>query len=156
MSFGLNSEAQNKKMELSFTTGYVINHWEIGTEYQKFAPGGHIGFNLYTKKAKRFKTDFQLSINLSGRGGKNTSGSFLSVNALYGGRYYFVDPEKSTSIFASALIGGVFINETGDDFTENLIGFGYSAGCFVDINRFIIGASVESYNNFIFKVGYTF
>lgn len=83
-------------------------------------------------------------------------GSFLSVNAVYGGRYYFTDPEKSTTVFANALIGGVFISEKGDDFTENLFGFGYSAGCFVDMNRFIIGASVESYNNFIFKVGYTF
>lgn len=62
MSFGLNSEAQNKKMEFSSTTGFVINHWELGTEYQEFAYGGHVGFNLYTKKVKRFKTDLQLSI----------------------------------------------------------------------------------------------
>ena len=58
LSFGLNSQAQNKKMELSFTSGFVINHWELGTEYQEFASGGHIGFNLYTKKAKRFKKTY--------------------------------------------------------------------------------------------------
>ena len=151
ISFGLTAQSQNKKMEFSATTGLVINHELLGIEFQGLDYGVHFGFNMYTKQMKRFKTDLQVSLNYS-VGNSN----FLSVNALYGGRYYFTDPEKLTTFFANALIGGVYINEAGDDFFANEFGFGYSAGCFVGVNRFVIGASVESYNNFIFKLGYTF
>jgi hypothetical protein len=103
---------------------------------------------------KRFKSDLQASVNISGAAG--TSGRFLTVNALYGGRYYILNPEKPTKLFANALAGGAFIAETGDDFTENRFGVGYSVGLFAVVNHLVVGASAESFNNVIFKIGYTF
>ena len=151
-SFGLSTEAQTKKHEFSYTIGLVVNHDELGSGYQTFTYGGHVGFNMYSKKVKQLKSELQVSLNLVGRDGS----SFLSLNALYGGRYYFVDPAKTTTFFVNTLIGGLYLNESGDDFIENLIGFGYSIGFFMDKDRFLIGVSAESFNNFIFKIGYTF
>ena len=45
--------------------------------------------------------------------------------------------------------------KTGDDFTENRFGPGYSVRVYVVRDRFVLGAAAESYNNFIFKIGYT-
>ena len=154
IALSIASHAQDKKIAFSATTGLVISHTELGTEYQEFDFGGHIGFNLYSKKEKRFKTDLQSSLNVSGA--QNSSSSFLSVNALYGGRYYIIDPEKPVTAFVNALVGGVYIYELGDDFIDDRFGVGYSVGGFVDINRLMIGAAAESFHNFIFKVGYTF
>ena len=148
------SRAQDKKKEFSATIGFAANHEELGTAYLGFAYGGHIGFNLYSRELKRFKSDLQASVNFSGK--NNASGSLLTFNALYGGRYYILNPEKPTKVFANVLAGPAFIAETGGDFTENRFGLGYSAGIFVVFNRFVVGTSAESYNNFIFKVGYTF
>lgn len=151
---GLTAEAQNRKMELSSTLGFGLSFEELGTPYEEFGNAIHLGFNLYAKGDQLFKGDAQLSINYSG--GNQLSSSILAVNALYGGRYYFTSPEEEVSFFANALIGGMYTLEEGDDYTESLFRFGYSFGCFLGLNRFIVGTSIESYNNFIFKVGYTF
>jgi len=148
----LTLNAQAKKMEFSSTIGFVLNHEELGTDFQEFGYGGHLGFNLYSKKAKRLKTDLQVSLNLSG--GEGISSDFFSLNALYGGRYYFTKLEKSTKVFTNILVGGSFVSELGDDFTENRLEFGYSVGLFINPKRFLIGVSAESFNNFIFKIGY--
>ena len=57
--------------------------------------GVHIGANLYSKELKRLKSDLQVSLNLSGM--PMGTGRILSVNALYGGRYYIINPENNVS-----------------------------------------------------------
>lgn len=150
--FSIVVKAQNKKMELSTTIGFVINHGELDNQFQEISNGGHLGFNLYSTKEKRFKSDLQLSMNISG----NSSSSLLSINGLYGGRYYFTKPDKSTAIFGNALIGGAYISEIGDDFIESSFGLGYSVGVFMDLKKIVLGISSESFNNFILKAGYKF
>lgn len=141
-------------MKIATTAGYLINHDRLGSNYQGFTPGGHIGFNMYSKKAERIKTDFQVSLNFSG--GQNALSSFQSVNALYGGRFYLTNPEKPTKLFANALIGATFVRESGYEFIEYFLRVGYTVGCVLEINRFILGPSIESYNSIIFKLGYGF
>jgi len=154
VSLSIATRAQDKKKEFSLTTGLVANHGELGAPEEELAYGAHLGFNLYSKKPKRLKSDLQLSMNFSGE--SNTSSTLFSLNGLYGGRYYILAPEKSTTAFVNALIGGSFVQESGDDFTEVLLNIGYAVGGFVVINRWILGVSAESYNNFILKIGYTF
>lgn len=148
--FDFAAEAQERKMEFSITAGILLNH----DEFDDFEYGGHLGVNLYNRNEKRFKSDIQLSFNFSGS--EYSSTAVLSFNGLYGFRYYSAGPNESKRIFANALIGGSLAFGLGDDFSENLSGLGYSFGLFADLNRFIMGASIESYNNFIFKLGYTF
>ena len=151
---GVASRAQDTKKEISPTMGFVVSDEEFGLADPETAFGVHIGANLYSKELKRLKSDLQLSLNLTGM--PMGTGRILSVNALYGGRYYIINPEKNVSVFINGLVGGAFIAESGDDYTENRFGLGYSAGVFGDINRFILGISVESFNSFILKVGYSF
>lgn len=150
MLVNLTAEAQDKKMESSYTIGFLVNHENLGYSMVRFEYGGHLGVNLYSANTKRLKADFQFSMNLSG------GDTFISINALGGGRYYILDSEQSPTIFINLLLGGAYIFEEGDDFTEHLFDIGYSAGCFIDMNKFTIGVAAESYNNFIFKIGYSF
>jgi len=151
---GVASRAQGSKKEITPTIGFVVSHEEFGLADLETAFGIHIGANMYSRELKRIKSDLQVSLNLSGM--PAGSGRILSFNALYGGRYYILNPEKPASVYVNALVGGVFIAESGDDYTENRFGLGYSAGVFGDIDRFIVGISVESFNAYILKVGYSF
>lgn len=151
---GLTIQAQDKKFEFSPNVGLVLNHEEIGLYFQDFTYGGHLGVNIYKARVKRFKSELQLSIASSGSG--ITSNNLITINGLYGGRYYILNPNKPTKVFVNILLGGAFVNETGDDFTESLLYVGYSLGGYIDLNRLIVGASIESFNNIIFKIGYTF
>jgi hypothetical protein len=151
---GIASWGQSRKKEITPSIGFVVSHEEFVLSDQETAFGIHIGANLYSKELKPLKSDLQLSLNLTGM--PMGTGRILSVNALYGGRYYIINPEKNVSVFINGLVGGAFIAESGDDYTENRFGLGYSAGVFGDINRFILGISVESFNSFILKAGYSF
>ncbi len=148
------AKAQDKKMQVSTTVGYSLNYDAFDGPSLRSSPGFHLGFNLYKRVPKRFKTDLQLSINLSGRG--SSKGNVLSVNPLFGGRYYITNPESSNNVFVNTLIGGSLVRETGDDFYENFLSVGYSVGCYANLNRLVLGLSIESYNNLIIKVGYKF
>lgn len=150
MSLSLVSNGQSKKTAFSLTAGFVFNH----DEFEDFTRGIHLGYNLYYRNTKRLRPDFQVSLNTSGLG--NSSSNILSINVLVGGRYYFTKAEKPTKFFVNTLLGGSLAAELGDDFTENLSSVGYTVGLFLDIKRLMIGASIESYNNFILKAGYTF
>lgn len=148
------TRAQDKRYEVSPTLGWVVHHQDLGNSFQNFNHGVHMGVNLYNAREKRFKSDLQLSLNTSGVG--NFGGNVMSINALYGGRYYISDPGKRSKVFANALVGGTFVVENGDDYIENFLDLGYSLGIFFRADRWILGTSAESYNNFILKVGYAF
>jgi hypothetical protein len=148
------AQSQDRKLEFSPTTGLVMAYEEPGSGFEELGYGVHFGVNIYSKRPKRLKTDLQISMNFTGKA--IGTGSILSVNALYGGRFYLTRPEQRTKVFVNALAGGAFIGESGDDFTENRFDLGYSLGSFVLIKRMLLGVSAESYNNVILKIGYTF
>ena len=151
---GLRVNGQDKRFEFAPTLGFVVHHEDLGYSFQEFTYGAHLGINMYNAQVKRFKSDLQVSLNTSGIA--NTSSNLITINGLYGGRYYILDPGKTTKVFVNALLGGAFVNETGDDFSESYLDVGYSAGIFVQTRRLLLGASAESFNNFVFKAGYTF
>ena len=154
MVTGIAAEAQDKRFEFTPSLGFVVHHENLGYSFREFTYGVHLGVNMYNARAKRLKSDLQVSINASGGG--TGSSDLITINGLYGGRYYILDPARTTRVFINALLGGAFVNETGDDFTESYLDVGYSSGIFVQSNRLILGVSVESFNNFVFKVGYAF
>ena len=148
--------SQERKLDFNLSIGFLLNHYELGTSNVELAPGTHLSLNIYNRKEKKLKSEFQFSMNASGRGGSNMSGSFFSTNLLYGLRYYLTQPDKNYQFYINSLIGPSYVNESGDDFTDNFFSFGYSLGAHTYFNKVSIGLAAESYNNFIFKLGYTF
>jgi len=146
------SFAQEKKMEFAVTTGFARR--AAIEQFGGTGKGFHIGANMYKRNAERFTSDAQLSLNFINLDKSLTN--VLAINALYGVRYYFSKPENDTRFFLSVLIGPAFKNESGDDYIESILDFGYAGGLFVESNKFVFGASLDAPQNLIFKIGYTF
>lgn len=147
-------QAQEKKKELSISTGFATK-LSIDDPFASEAGNGfHLGANLYKRNAKKLSWDSQLSMNYTDQ--KNSSTDLFTINALIGGRFYFNKTENPTRIFFSLLGGAALRIENGDDFTETLIDVGYSGGLYAERQRFVFGVSIDAPKNLIFKVGYTF
>ena len=54
--------------------------------------------------------------------------------------------------FLSVLIGPAFKNESGDDYIESILDFGYAGGLFVESNKFVFGASLDAPQNLILRL----
>lgn len=147
-------QAQEKKTELSISTGFATK-LSIDDPFASEAGNGfHLGANLYKRNAKKLSWDSQLSMNYTDQ--KNSSTDLFMINALIGGRFYFNKTESPTRIFFSLLGGAALRLENGDDFTETLIDVGYSGGLYAERERFVFGVSIDAPKNLIFKMGYTF
>ncbi|MFY0594468.1 hypothetical protein [Roseivirga sp.] len=144
--------SQEKKTELSISTGYATK-LSFDQNAVEEGNGFHLGVNLYKRGAERWSWDAQLSINLIA---PNPSRDELTINALYGVRYYFNKISSPTRIFFNVLGGVALRNEFADDFTETLIDVGYSGGLFVERKQLLFGLSIDAPQNLIFKVGYRF
>ncbi|GAB5526291.1 MAG: hypothetical protein Roseis2KO_41630 [Roseivirga sp.] len=145
-------QAQEKKKEFAVTAGFAVKI--ANPDFFESSHGLHLGINMYNRHASKFTSDAQFSLNYTSD--KFTSSERLTINALYGVRMYFNPPENNTRFFMNLLAGFAFRNETGDDFVENLPDIGYSGGVYMESGRFLLGVSVDSPTNVIFKVGYTF
>lgn len=148
----ITSFGQEKKIEFSITAGYA-NRLAI-QQFDRTGNGFHLGANMYKRSAERITTDAQLSLNFTDL--KSSLTNILMVNALYGVRYYFSKPENDKRFFFNALLGPALRHESGDDFIETLIDFGYSTGLFLESKRLLFGVSLDAPQNLIFKVGYSF
>ncbi len=145
-------QAQEKRKEFALTGGFAVKITD--PIVPESSHGFHLGVNMYNRDARKFTSDAQFSLNYTFD--KFGSGRLFTLNALYGVRMYFTSPEKNTRIFMNLLAGFAFRNETGDDYVENLPDIGYSGGVFMESGRYLIGVSVDSPVNVIFKLGYTF
>jgi hypothetical protein len=150
---GLTAYAQEKKTEFSVSTGFATR---LTTDPNSFeaSNGFHLGVNLYKRKASKWTWDAQLSMNYTSD--KFTASGHITINALYGARYYFTKPESATRFFMSILGGLALRNESGDDFISTYLDVGYSGGFFMETKQLLFGISVDSPQNVIFKVGYKF
>lgn len=146
------SLAQEKKREFSATAGYAVRVFD--TDFEGNASGFYLGLNLYKRNATGLTTDAQVSLNYISQ--DQSSSNILSINALYGIRYYFNSPEASTRVFFNTLVGPAYKNVSGDDSIENVIDFGYSAGIFVAPKKWVFGISIDNPTNLVFKVGLRF
>lgn len=146
------SYAQEKEMEFVLTAGFAkrLAIEQFGSTGQGF----HLGVNMYKRDGERLTTDAQLSLNYVNL--DNSSTNVLMVNALYGVRYYFSKLENDTRLFFNVLIGPAFKNESGDDFIESLIDFGYSSGFYIESKKLVFGVSLDAPQNLVFKVGLKF
>lgn len=151
---GTIAKAQNNDFSSTITLG-------IGAPILDGGIGGHIGFNPAYSVSEYFAVEGQLSyaymrINSSFISGK--TGKVQSANILTGGRVYFTGEDKKVRPYANLLIGGMYNHEVQDSsgFKTTEFGFGLSAGAFVNINQFILGLSLDTPQNIIFKLGYTF
>ncbi|WP_139135204.1 hypothetical protein [Roseivirga sp. 4D4] len=148
------AQAQEKKLELSVTTGFATKLSINDPLNSEAGNGFHIGANFYKRDAQTWSWDTQLSMNFTSE--TNSSSDHFTFNSLFGGRYYFSKPENLTRLFFSLLGGIALRSETGDDFTDTFIDVGYSGGLYLERDRFLFGISIDAPQNFIFKLGYTF
>lgn len=139
-------QAQDKERAFSPSIGYARKL----DPFVRNPNGIHLGLNMYRKNARRFTSDAQFSVNLTG----NRINTFAGINALFGVRYYFMSNEQSTRLFTNLLAGAAFTSESGDDFIENAFRPGYSLGLYLEINDIVFGTAIESPENFFVKVGY--
>ena len=117
--------------------------------------GFHLGINRYKHNAEGISPDLQLSMNLISE--TEGSGDHFTVQALYGARYYFkTHSEGHKRIFVSALLGPAFRNESGDDFIDNRLDIGYSAGAYLELSKVVLGLSMDAPASLVFKIGLTF
>ena len=122
--------------------------------------GFHIGVNPYYSVSSYFAFEGQISyayVNitsgfLSGETGNTNTGNFL-----VGGRLFFRSKEKKVRPYINLLMGAMINREVS---REQVFGpdlsFGGSVGAFVEIDRFVVGASLDSPQNVTLKVGYLF
>ncbi|MBO3697009.1 outer membrane beta-barrel protein [Roseivirga sp. E12] len=146
-------KAQEKKIGFTISAGYASKLTFDGNSFEA-GNGIHLGINLYKKNTERLSWDGQLSINNTAE--KFTSSNLITINALYGVRYYLSKPESVTRFFASLLGGPALRIDNGDDFTETIIDVGYSVGFYAERKRFLFGVSIDAPENLIFKLGYIF
>lgn len=140
--------AQDEEFYTSPTIGLNIPILDNGI-------GFHIGVNPTFPISSFISVESQLSF-----GYVKNSGTFLTgesstqsnVNALLGGRLYLLSKERKVRPYLNLLLGGMYNSEA--DFKEYAIGG--SAGGFIEINKLLFGAAVETPGNFIFKTGYIF
>lgn len=147
------SQAQEKKLGFTISMGHASKLTFDPNSFEA-ANGFHLGINMYQRNAQRWTWDAQLSVNNTAA--KFTSSNLFTINTLYGARYYFNEPVSKTRFFLN-LLGGVALRiDNGDDYTETTLDVGYSAGFYAERKRFLFGVSVDSPENLIFKVGYSF
>jgi len=117
--------------------------------------GFHIGINPAYSISSFVAIEGQVSFAYVKDAGFSLSGrasSQSNLNALVGGRFYIFSDEGKTQPYFNLLIGGMYNSEA--DYMEYV--FGGSVGGFVEINKFLLGASFETPGNIIIKVGYVF
>ena len=122
------------------------------------AIGVHIGVNPSYAVSSHFSIEGQVSYSYTRINGAFISGArglINSFNALAGGRLYFIQEDKSVRPYINLLIGANQFRELSETLKETR-GFkiGFSAGAYVEIQKFLLGVSLDSPENFIFKVGY--
>jgi len=144
--------AQDAKRKLSGTMGYVTKIVETNS-YEE-SKGFHLGLTWAKPNASKFTSDMQLSMNYTID--KHTSSNNLTVQGLFGFRYYLSVAENKHRLFLRLLAGPAFRNEAGDDFIENRIDVGYSGGLFLQVKKLQFGISINAPQNAVFQVGYTF
>ncbi len=93
------------------------------------------------------------------------SGAFISGgeekvnagNALVGGRLYFTAREKKLRPYLNLLLGGNYTqeNQDGGETTANF-GPGFSVGGFLEMQKLLIGLSIDSPQNIVLKAGFIF
>jgi len=135
----------------------------VGTPMLDNGIGFHVGYNPSFSVHEYFAVEGQLSYfytNLTGSFISGNTGTVQSVNLLTGGRLYFTSEDKNVRPYINLLIGGMynreFMERIGGSNTTSEFGLGGSAGAYVNISRFVIGLSLDTPQNFILKVGYTF
>ena len=117
--------------------------------------GFYIGVNPSFPLSRFISVESQLSfayVKIDGSFISGETGSQSNVNALLGGRLYLLSKERKARPYFNLLVGGMYNSE--EDYME--FTFGGSAGGFVEINKILLGVSVETPGNIIVKAGYIF
>lgn len=153
LSFVMFANAQKGDFAIAPTIGVTTPILDGGI-------GFHIGVNPSYSILPSFSIESQLSylytkISSSFISGK--TGMSNSVNILLGGRQYLNSNEKTTRFYLNLLVGGNYNKQklNGESY-EGEFNFGISAGGFFEFNKFLIGLSYETPQNFILKMGYVF
>lgn len=118
------------------------------------AYGFHLGMNLFKVNSNRLGWDSQLAVNMTNA--ENSNSTMFTFMAIGGGRYCFVKKGNGVSVFMNFMAGFALEVDLGDDYTETLPDVGYSVGSFFQKDSFLLGISIESAENLVFKIGYRF
>ena len=148
LSLCATSIAQKRNFSISPIIGLTVPILDKGS-------GLHFAVNPAYAVSSRFSIESQLSYSYANIDGKFLSGEKdfqENFNALIGGRLYVLSDEKKIRPYFNLLLGGMLNRRS--DYEEYI--FGLSTGFFVDINRFLVGLSLETPGYGIFKVGYVF
>lgn len=147
---GMKVNAQYENFSSSITVGATTSILDNGV-------GLHLGYNPSYALTSNFSIESQVSYLytkisstfISGNTGKNNA-----INALLGGRLYFMPAEKSTRIYINALFGANYNKEEINNVKSKseIIG-GFSLGAFIEIKKLLFGLSIESPSNLTLKFG---
>lgn len=151
--FGLSVHAQKDNLKVSPNLGVTTPILDGGI-------GFHLGINPAYTLSPRFSVEGQVSYlytKINGSFLSGNEGRSNSINTLVGGRLYLNSEEKRNRFYLNLLFGGNYNKEEINDVKlDGAFDFGFSGGGFFEINKFLIGVSYDTPQNFILKVGYVF
>ena len=154
LSFGLFANAQNSKFESSVFLGVSAPILDSGIGY-------HVGINPTYTLTSYLSAEASFSFiytQINGAFLSGDKGHSNSVNAVVGGRLYFNSDEKKNRIYINFLLGGFYSNEDFEDNMndEDFYDVGLSTGAYLELNRFLIGVSLDTPQNLTLKAGFIF
>lgn len=154
LSFSFHSvQSQELPIKANVNLGIGIPLLDNGVSY-------HVGVNPFYRIAPHVSIEGQLSFATA-----RITRSFLSgnkkiehtVNALVGPRLFITKEGNSFRPYLNFLTGLTYIKTRGDAKSTDAVDFpGFSFGVFANIKKILVGISLESPGNLLFKVGYIF
>ena len=125
--------------------------------------GVQLGLNPSYSVTDYFAFEGQVSYNrtkVTGTFISGKTGSDNSLNVLTGGRLYILPSKYNVRPYINLLAGGMVHSKKRDNSAESTseirVDVGISTGIFVEINKFVVGFSLETPDNMVLKAGFVF